>query len=86
MFLSDLDELLEVLEACSLKTLVYGRYEIINIHFILAEERMYLVLIEKASALRLWCYEPEEEDGAEPGVEGDPGWEVSIVYYFGMII
>ena len=72
MFLRDLNELFKILKACGLEAFVCGRYEIINRHFILAEERVYLVLIEKSSALRLWCDEPEEEGGAEPGVKGDP--------------
>lgn len=72
MFLSKFNELFKILQPGGLETLVRGGYEIVNCDFVFAQEGVQVRFVEEAGALSLWGDEPEEEAGAEPGVEGDP--------------
>ena len=54
MLLDQLDCLFEILDACCLCTVVRRGYEVIDGELIVVKERVDMLLVENASALRLW--------------------------------
>lgn len=51
-------------------------YEVVDGEFMGAQEGVQAGLVDEARALGLWGDEVEEEEKAEPGVEGDPGGRI----------
>jgi len=68
----EFDSLFEILHTSLFRTVVSRGDEIVDLGFVGLEEGVQVGLVEDFSALSLWEDEVEEEEEAEPSVEGDP--------------